>query len=136
MEFFKSVDSESILRIEEYSGAAITVRKNGECGQILSVIVPEENRSGTEDLFCTGGGGSTVYAFYRLFRQSLWLCGRSCLSAFFLFLSGMIEDAAEDYTLAAEGREDPGISIQSLTGKKQESTFDFVTRVANSAEGK
>ncbi|MCR5032301.1 MAG: hypothetical protein K6A92_05505 [Lachnospiraceae bacterium] len=51
-------------------------------------------------------------------------------------LSCMIEDAAEDYTLAAEGRDDPGISIQSLTGKKQESTFDFVTRVANSAEGK
>ena len=45
MELFKTVDTATLLRIEEDGGAAITVYVEGTTGQILSLYVPEEDRS-------------------------------------------------------------------------------------------
>ncbi|MCR5097587.1 MAG: hypothetical protein K6B14_01415 [Lachnospiraceae bacterium] len=44
MQFFKTVDSENILRLEEEGGAAITIKKNGDKAQILSILVPKGDR--------------------------------------------------------------------------------------------
>ncbi len=44
MQLIKTVDSENILRLEEDSGASVTVKKNDETGQILSIIVPKDDR--------------------------------------------------------------------------------------------
>ena len=44
MQFYRTVDNDEYLRIEEDGEASVTVYKNGDLGIILSIVVPEDDR--------------------------------------------------------------------------------------------